>query len=125
MNISGGRHTSHNFVYWPGNIHLDKKMIEKCNTSINDAVNSIPLDILGLFPDQNAGFYSYGADIMLDSTGHAWILEMNMNPDALGAAKKLIDVDPLVKKQFDNYLQKLYNFHLDNIVIPYFITNTN
>jgi hypothetical protein len=127
ITISGGRHTNHIFVYWPGKMDIEKSFLEKCNQSIDDAVQSIPLNTVGLYAEQKAGFYTYGADIMLDDTGHAWILELNIRPSAFVKPEQealekanLEDDNNLTKNLADDYLKRLYDYHLDHIIIPYF-----
>jgi hypothetical protein len=92
----------------------------KCNKSIDDAINSIPLDSLSLYPnEQSAGLYIYGGDIMLDTNGHAWILELNRSAGChcLGwwDIKK-----HTFNKEFINYLSKVYDFLLNEFILPYF-----
>ena len=99
----------------------DKKFIQKCEKSIYDAVNSIPLseDIVSLYDEQNAGFFIYAADILLDDTGHAWILELNKKPQHIPkiVEKKSISFQ---KKYRSNYFTALFDWLLDDFVLPYF-----
>ena len=131
MNLSRGDSTKKMYI-WPNDfVEKDEIFIKKCNKSIHDALNSIPLDKLSLYPDQKAGFYTYGADIMLDNTGHAYILEINMDP---GLGIELLDAVKINKvdkkeikqnylkyfKDFKQYVDNVYKFHLDKIILPYF-----
>ena len=90
------------------------------------------MDKLSLYLDQKAGFYTYGVDMMLDNTGHAYILEMNMDP---GLGIELLDAVKINKidkkeikqnyikyfKDFKQYVDAIYKFHLEKIILPYFI----
>ena len=92
----------------------------KCNKSIDVAINSIPLDSLSLYPsEQNAGIYTYGGDIMLDDTGHAYILELNRSAGCLLLGWWNIKHNTFNEK-FLNYLSKVYDFLLDEFILPYF-----
>jgi hypothetical protein len=99
----------------------DKKFIHKCEKSIYDAVNSIPLnkDIVSLYDEQNAGFFIYAADILLDDTGHAWILELNKKPQHIPkiVEKKSISFQ---EKYRSNYFTALFDWLLDDFILPYF-----
>lgn len=128
MNISGGA-TNDELIIWDidqckdllrysGEITYED-FFKKCNKSIHDAIHSIPLDSLSLFHNQNAGYFIYGADIMLDDTGHAWILELNKRPQHIG---KIISKYP---KEFEisytkKYFSELFQWLLDDIILPYF-----
>ena len=81
------------------------KFIKKCKKSIDDAIHSISLDSISLYPEQKAGFFIYGSDIMLDDTGHAWIFELNAKP---GLKYQLL------KKDY------FFGFIIDNVILPYF-----
>jgi hypothetical protein len=131
MNLSRGDSTKKMYI-WPKDfVEKEETFIKKCNKSIHDAIHSIPLDKLSLYPDQKAGFYTYGADIMLDDTGHAYVLEMNMDP---GLGIELLDAVKINKvnkkeikqnylkyfKDFKQYVDTVYKFHLDKIILPYF-----
>ena len=77
------------------------------------------MDSLSLFHNQNAGYFIYGADIMLDDTGHAWILELNKRPQHIG---KIISK---YSKEFEisytrKYFSELFQWLLDDIILPYF-----
>jgi len=139
MNLSRGDSTKKMYI-WPTDFqkieHADEIFIKKCNKSIHDALNSIPLDKLSLYPDQKAGFYTYGADIMLDDTGHAYILEMNMDPGLGIELLEAMEINKVDKKEIkQNYLKyfkdfkknidPIYKFHLDKIILPYFTINVD
>uniref|UniRef100_A0A6C0I2I3 Tubulin-tyrosine ligase family protein n=1 Tax=viral metagenome TaxID=1070528 RepID=A0A6C0I2I3_9ZZZZ len=128
MNISGGA-TNDELLIWDIDQCKDllkyseaiiyEDFFKKCNKSIHDAIHSIPLDSLSLFHNQNAGYFIYGADIMLDDTGHAWILELNKRPQHIG---KIISKYP---KKFEisytkKYFSELFQWLLDDIILPYF-----
>jgi hypothetical protein len=122
INISGGG--ADRLILWDIDqcCHLSSPSIaffNKCNKSIKDAINSIPLDSISLYPEQNAGFYTYGADIMLDATGHAWILELNQGSGCF-VAEWWDTVHKKFNKEFMNYLFKVYDFLLDEFILPYF-----
>jgi hypothetical protein len=123
MNITGGSRTGNNLYVWPKNFKesekVDDKFIHKCNKSIHDAINSINLKKIHLYPDQSAGFYIFGADIMLDNTGHAWILELNSSPGH--TPKSFSDEDK--KKYNDHYFPTLFKWLLDDIILPHFDNN--
>jgi len=91
MNISCGAITNE-IAIWPESFqkyeNTSDLFIKKCNTSIHDAIHSISLKNLSLYDEQNAGLFMYGADLILDNTGHAWILELNERPGFFNAAIK-------------------------------------
>jgi hypothetical protein len=123
INISGGG--ADRLILWDIDqcCHLSSPSIaffNKCNKSIKDAINSIPLDSISLYPEQKAGLFIYGGDIMLDDTGHAWILELNARPGyGLPDGIQLNNIE--VAKNFDwHFFKGLFTFILDNIVLPYF-----
>jgi hypothetical protein len=123
MNITGGSNT-YSLMLWciDQHKHLSCTSIQffnKCNNSIDAAINSIPLDSISLYSDQNAGFYTYGGDIMLDDTGHAWILELNMDPSCITNEWRNATNNKF-NNEFMNYLSKVYDFLLDEFILPYF-----
>jgi hypothetical protein len=83
-------------------------------------VNDIPLDALSLYDEQNAGLFLFGADILLDDTGHAWILELNTKPELIEKIVKKSKDQEFKKKYITNYFATLLTFLLDNIILPYF-----
>ena len=92
----------------------------KCNKSIDAAINSIPLDSLLLYPnEQSAGLYIYGGDIMLDTNGNAWILELNRSAGCHCLGWWNLKKNTF-NKEFMNYLSKVYDFLLNEFILPYF-----
>lgn len=123
MNITGGSNTD-SLMLWCVDQHKylsfpSINFFNKCNKSIENAINSIPLDSISLYSDQNAGFYTYGGDIMLDDNGHAWILELNMDPSCITNAWRNA-TNNTFNKEFINYLSKVYDFLLNEFILPYF-----
>jgi hypothetical protein len=120
MNITGGA-TTYDLYLWPKDFqkseNLDESFIHKCDKSINSALHSINLSRIDIPPDQNAGFHVFGADILLDDTGHAWILELNRSP-AHEPPKSLSEEDK--KKYILHYFPTLFKWLLDDIILPYF-----
>lgn len=128
MNISGGA-TNDELIIWDidqcrnllgaPNLATYEDFFKKCNKSIHDAIHSIPLDSLSLFHNQNAGYFIYGADIMLDDTGHAWILELNKRPQHIG---KIISKysNSFEESYTRKYFSELFQWLLDDIILPYF-----
>jgi hypothetical protein len=128
MNISGGA-TNDELLIW--DVDQCKDLLElphlvpyadffkKCNKSIHDAIHSIPLNSLSLFHNQNAGYFIYGGDIMLDDTGHAWILELNKRPQHIG---KIISKysNSFEESYTRKYFSELFQWLLDDIILPYF-----
>jgi hypothetical protein len=122
MNITGGSNND-KLYEWPHefqHIKYGHKFIQKCEKSIHDAVNDIPLDALSLYDEQNAGLFLFGADILLDDTGHAWILELNTKPELIEKIVKKSKDQEFKKKYITNYFATLLTFLLDNIILPYF-----
>ena len=129
MNISGGA-TNDELLIWDTNqcknlsglsdeLYTSNTFFEKCNKSIHAAIHSIPLNSLSLFHNQNAGYFIYEANIMLDDTGNAWILELNKRPQHIG---KVVSKYP---KEFEiaytkKYFSELFQWLLDDIILPYF-----
>jgi hypothetical protein len=123
MNITGGSNND-KLYEWPhdfyANGNVNSKFIQKCEKSIHDAVNDIPLDALSLYDEQNAGLFLLGADILLDDTGHAWVLEINDSPRLIGKEVDKFEDKEVKKKYIANYFATLFKFLLDNIILPYF-----
>uniref|UniRef100_A0A6C0I111 Tubulin-tyrosine ligase family protein n=1 Tax=viral metagenome TaxID=1070528 RepID=A0A6C0I111_9ZZZZ len=124
MNISGTGIGTNIIIFWDIDQchHLSESSViffNKCNKSIYAAIDSIPLDSILLFPEQSAGFYTYGGDIMLDDTGHAWILELNTYPGCL-VSEWWSSTHNKFNKTFIDYLSKVYDFLLDEFILPYF-----
>ena len=128
MNISGGA-TNDELLIWDidqcrnllklSDTSAYTDFFKKCNKSIHDAIHSIPLDSLSLFHNQNAGYFIYGADVMLDDTGHAWILELNKRPQHIG---KIISKysNSFEESYTRKYFSELFQWLLDDIILPYF-----
>jgi len=96
------------------------KFIKKCKKSIDDAIHSISLDNISLYPEQKAGLFIYGADFMLDDTGHAWILELNSKPGFIpGIVQRTGGIEAEQKFKL-HFFKNFFGFILDNIVLPYF-----
>jgi hypothetical protein len=130
ITITSGMYTN-KLIYFPDiEKYYSAKFIDKCKKSIDSAINSISLDSISLYPEQKAGFFIYGADIMLDDTGHAWILELNSKPQhVINAPPKIVKEHmsynriKLIRQiiEFRNhYFAELFKFILDDIVLPYF-----
>jgi len=125
MNITGGAMNDALYI-WPDDFqksHQDA-FIQKCDKSINSAVysivNHLNEDIISLYDEQNAGFFIYAADILLDDTGHAWILELNKKPQHI---TKIIEKKYSIafQNEYKNkYFAALFDWLLDDIVLPYF-----
>lgn len=126
MNITGGINTD-KIYEWPQSFQrtesYNEAFIKKCEKSINDAINDIPLNELSLYPEQNAGLFLFGADILLDDTGHAWVLEVNNRPGLTGGVETKNHTKKFKKKYSINYFATLLKFLLDNIILPYFYGN--
>lgn len=125
MNITGGAMSDELYI-WPDTFKKEnfekENFIHVCEKSIHDAVNSIELneDIISLYDEQEAGFFIYAADILLDDTGHAWILELNKKPQ---------HIPKIVEKKYStefqdtyksNYFKELFDWLLDDFILPYF-----
>jgi hypothetical protein len=132
MNITAGSVTSE-IIMWPEFIdkpsNFDLKYLSNdkitffnnCNQSINNAIQSISLDNLSLLNTQKAGFFIYGGDIMLDDTGHAWILELNIRPGMGGTPDGIKHISKEDKKINNiHFFKKLFRWLLDHIILPYF-----
>jgi hypothetical protein len=115
INISGVAGTFGKMLIWPNDLsNLSSSFIQKCNKSIDDAINNIPLDDIFIYHNQKAGFDTYGGDIMLDDTGHAWLLELNAVPGFL-----TLEWVNDHYASFMDYLNALYDFHLNEFILPY------
>lgn len=105
MTTTGGKYTEKLIHFSEIEKQYSVKFIKKCKKSIDDAINSISLDSISLYPEQKAGFFIYGSDIMLDDTGYAWILELNSKP--------MLNTQLLEQNVF-------FGFIIDNVILPYF-----
>jgi hypothetical protein len=123
MNITGGSNND-KLYKWPQDFQSaespNNTFLQKCKKSIHDAVYDIPLNILSLYDEQNAGIFLFGVDVLLDDTGHAWILEINTEPRLIGKEIDKFKNQELKKKYINNYFLTLFKFILDYIVLPYF-----
>jgi hypothetical protein len=119
INISNGISTDKLIMFSDLEKQYEHNFISKCKISINDAVESISLDSILLYPEQNAGLFLFGADIMLDDMGHAWVLELNDRPGIIPKPVKKFSINDRIKFE-KHFYQQLFQFILDKIVLPYF-----
>lgn len=119
ITISSDKYTDRVIYFSEVEKQYSQEFINKCKKSIDDAVKSISLDNISLYPEQKAGLFIFGADMMLDDTGYAWILELNDRPGSTPGVIEKKGIEAI--KQFNKqYFKELLKFILDKIVLPYF-----
>ena len=80
IHLSGG-HNTKKIYKWPDDFNLDPILLKKCTKSLNDC-NAIICKLLTSvhmepYEESIAGFKIFCIDMMLDDTGHAWLIEIN------------------------------------------------
>jgi hypothetical protein len=119
ITISSGKYTDRLIYFSEVEKQYSQEFINKCKKSIDDAVGSISLDNISLYPEQKAGLFIFGADMILDDTGYAWILELNDRPGPTPGVIERKGIEAI--KQFEKpYFKYFFQFMLDKIVLPYF-----
>jgi hypothetical protein len=120
INITGGAFTDRLVYFSELEKHHSHEFMAKCKRSIHDAIHSIPLDNISLYKEQKAGMFLFGTDIMLDDTGHAWIIELNDRPGLIPKVVSKYFDNTKQKKYTEDFFKGLFRWILDNVVLPFF-----
>ena len=120
IHISGGKNTSE-MIKWPDDFNLSKEMLATCNHSLNSCIKEICKMIEKIlpkpYPESTSAFELFGPDIMLDETGHAWLLEINKK---CGFGRLNNDNLELWDEYNKKLSQEFFSWILDTVVFKHF-----
>ena len=115
-NIHLSGKTVRNNYNWPNDFNLSDSLLKKCNNSLNECIHIICKLLtsveLSVYSESTAGFEIFGVDIMLDNTGHAWLLEINCKPGYS------------ISGESNNTWEYIYHHHFSTQFFDWMLTET-
>jgi len=124
IHLTGGHSTLHRYKWpndireaYPDNFETIKNNLNACNQFI---CSLIAASDVKKYPECYAGYYIFGADVMLDDNFHPYILEINDKP-GFGKYGEDIGWEEYIK----NYSFHLFSFILNNVIFPFFRIKKN
>lgn len=115
IHLSGGKRSKRDDYEWKQKwqtyTHLNKEQVTNIESNIRDVLRFVGRSIAAHampYPESSSGYEVFGTDIVVDRTGHAWLIEVNTRAGFMPHPPP------------ESLTQAIYNWHLDSVVLPHF-----